>query len=328
MACPAAAAALLMLFAAVPAGAGSSWQKVGDDARSGVSGLAHEGPADGGAAVRVLVVHDNKRSGQQRLSRITHRKGSVRVAPITWDGPQPVDLEAIEAVPGRAGEYLALASRGIVHHLKVTGSMARVVDYSPLPAVGEGDDFESFALVAANGRLAAVWADRGAGTKRPSTLYTAPLMFTPRGQPQFATVTRRTYRAAYPTDEGTRHISDISVTDSGRLIVSSASDAGDDGPFDSAVSDAGRVSVTAAGHVHITLDAAPSVLGTFPQYKIEGVECLPGTTEALVGTDDENLGGYVRSMPLCRAWSPATAANAPTGPTRRSSSATSVRSSA
>lgn len=49
------------------------------------------------------------------------------------------------------GEYLALASRGIVYRLKVTGSAAEVLDYSPLPGIGEGDDFESFALVAREG---------------------------------------------------------------------------------------------------------------------------------------------------------------------------------
>jgi len=62
------------------------------------------------------------------------------------------------------------------------------------------------------------------------------------------------------------------------------------------------VSVSAAGRVRVTLAASPSVLGTFPEYKIEAVECLPGSTDALLGTDDENLGGYVRTMPFCEAW--------------------------
>ncbi|MES9511858.1 hypothetical protein ABWJ92_36640 [Streptomyces sp. NPDC000609] len=93
----------------------------------------------------------------------------------------------------------------------------------------------------------------------------------------------------------------MSVTDSGRITVSSASDAGDDGPFDSAVSDAGRVTVSAAGRMRVTLAAPPAVLGTFPGFRIEAVECLPGTSDALLGTDDENLGGHVRAMPFCGA---------------------------
>ncbi|WP_242573455.1 hypothetical protein [Streptomyces sp. NP-1717] len=294
-----AATALLTMLGTVPAGARGEWHKVGGDARSGVSGLAYEGPAAERAGVNALVVHDNKRSGQQRLSRITHGEDSSEITPITWDGAEPVDLEAVEAVPDMPGEYLALTSRGIVYRLKVTGATATVVDYSPLPAIGEGDDFESFAVVAQRGRLAVLWADRGAGTARPATLYAAPLTFASWGQPLFGAVTSKTYRAAYPADDGTRHISDISVTGSGRIIVGSATDAGDDGPFDSAVSDAGRVSVSVAGRVRVTLAASPAVLGKYPGYKVEAVECLPGSADAVLGTDDENLGGHVRTVPVC-----------------------------
>lgn len=294
-----AATALLTMLGTTPAGAADEWQQVGRDSRSGVSGIAYEGRTADGAGVRTLIAHDNKRAGQPRLSRVTLRDGSADVSPITWDGPEPVDLEAIEAVPGTPGEYVALAARGIVYRLTVAGSTATVVDYAPLPAIGEGDDFESFALVSQNGRLAALWADRGAGTDRPATLYAAPLSFAPWGQTQFGAVTRRAYRAPYPTGEATRHISDISVTDSGRILASSAADAGDDGPFDSAVSDVGRVTVSAAGRVRVTFATSPSVLGTFPGYKIEGLECLPGSDEAAVGTDDENLGGHMRTAPFC-----------------------------
>ncbi|MEU7071202.1 hypothetical protein AB0B30_21955 [Streptomyces narbonensis] len=294
-----AATALLTALCSGPAGAAGEWQKVGGDARTGVSGLAYEGSTEDGTGVRVLAVHDNKRSGQGRLSRITHREGSATVAPLTWDGPEPSDLEAVEAVPGMPGEYLALTGRGILFRLKVAGDTATVVDYTPMPAIGQGDDFESFALVSRNGRLAALWADRGAGPDRPATVYAAPLTFAAWGQPLFGAVTKQPYRSAYPDDVGTRHISDIAVTTTGRLVVGSAADAGDDGPFDSAVSDAGRVTVSAAGRVRVELAASPTVLGTFPRYKIEAVECLPDTADTLLGTDDENLGGHVRSASFC-----------------------------
>ncbi|MFF5809410.1 hypothetical protein [Streptomyces sp. NPDC012746] len=293
------ATALLMMTGTGSGGADGAWQKVGEDARSGVSGLAYEGRTEDGSGVRALAVHDNKRSGQRRLSRITHREGSDEVTALTWDGPEPLDLEALEAIPGIPGEYLAVTGRGIVFRLKVTGSTATVVDYTPLPAIGEGDDFESLALIGQDGNLAVLWADRGAGPDRPATLYGAPLTFAAWGQPLFGAVTRRPYRAAYPLGDGVRHISDISVTGSGRILVGSASDAGDGGPFDSAVSDAGRVTVSAAGRVRVTLAASPRVLATFPQYKVEAVECLPDSADALLGTDDENLGGYVRTVTFC-----------------------------
>ncbi|MFE5797068.1 hypothetical protein ACFQ8C_31440 [Streptomyces sp. NPDC056503] len=288
-----AATGVLVALLAGAAQAATPWRQVGTDARTGVSGLAAEG--DGTA----LFVHDNKRSGQPRLSRLGYGTDPVTVTPLVWDGAEPVDLEAVEAIPGMPGEYLAVAARGIVYRLRVAGTTAKVVEYTPLPAIGAGDDFESFALVARDGRFAALWADRGEGPDRPATLYAAPLTFAAWGEPRFGAVTRRAFTAPYPADAGTRHVSDISVTDSGRILVSSASDAGDDGPFDSAVTDAGQVGLTATGRVRVALTARPVPLGTFPGHKTEAVECLPGTGEALLGTDDENQGGYVRTVPYC-----------------------------
>ncbi|MFD5765987.1 hypothetical protein ACFWIN_09220 [Streptomyces sp. NPDC127049] len=284
--------AVLAALLAGSAQAAAPWREAGSGARGGVSGLAHEG------AGTALVVHDDKRPGQPRLSRLAYGTDPVTVTPLDWEGAEPVDLEAIEAIPGRPGEYLALAARGIVYRLKAEGTTATVVEYTPLPSIGDGDDFEGFALVARDGRLAALWADRGAGPDRPATLYSAPLTLAAWGEPRFGAVTRRAFTAPHPADAGARHISDITVTDSGRILVSSASDAGDDGPFDSAVTDAGQVVLTAAGRVRVSLVARPVPLGTFPGRKVEAVECLPGG-DALLGTDDENLGGHVRTAPYC-----------------------------
>ncbi|MFI8513960.1 hypothetical protein ACIGHB_22810 [Streptomyces sp. NPDC085460] len=289
-----AAAGVLVALLAGSAQAAGPWRQVGADARGGVSGLAHE------AAGTALVVHDNKRSGQRRLSRLAYGTDPVTVTPLVWDGAEPVDLEAIEAIPGMPGEYLAVAARGIVYRLKADGTTATVVEYTPLPAIGPGDDVEGFALVARDGRYAALWADRGEGPDRPATLYSAPLAFAAWGEPRFGAVTRRAFTAPHPAGAGTRHISDITVTDSGRILVGSASDAGDDGPFGSAVTDAGQVVLTSTGGVRIALTARPVPLGTFPGHKVEAVECLPGG-DALLGTDDENLGGHVRTAPYCGA---------------------------
>lgn len=288
-----AAAGALVALLATTAQAAEPWRQVGTDARTGVSGLADEG------AGTALVVHDNKRSGLPRLSRLSYGTDRVTVTPLAWEGAEPVDLEAIEAIPGKAGEYLAVASRGILYRIEVTGTTATVVDYTPLPAIGAGDDYESFALVARDGRFAALWADRGEGPGRPATLYAAPLTFAAWGEPEFGAVTRRAYTSPYPQSDGTRHISDLAVTDSGRILAGSASDAGDDGPFDSAVSAIGEVTLSATGRVRVALAPTPTVLGTFPGYKVEAVECLPGSGDALLGTDDENRGGHVRTAPYC-----------------------------
>ncbi|WP_327672318.1 MULTISPECIES: hypothetical protein [unclassified Streptomyces] len=305
-------AALVTLVLAAPARAGApadsaprtgGWQQVGDDATSGVSGLALSGKAAADGAVDALVVHDNKKPGQSRISHVTFHPSApkdTKVTPLAWDGMEPKDLEAIEAVPGTDGEFMALASRGLVYRLHVDGDTARVLDLTPLPAIPEGADFEGFALGTAHGKTVAVWADRGAGTDRPATVFAAPFSLNEYGEAEFGNVRKAEFRAAYPKGD-VRHVSDISIAKSGRIMVSSASDAGDDGPFASAVSEAGRVSLNASGSAATLRIGAPrSAPDRFDGRKIEAVECLPGADgRALLGTDDENLGGFVKSASVC-----------------------------
>ncbi|MCX4830245.1 hypothetical protein OG746_16055 [Streptomyces sp. NBC_01016] len=305
-------AALVTLALAAPARADApadtaprtgGWQQVGDDATSGVSGLALSGRAAADGAVDALVVHDNKKPGQSRISRVTFHPSAPKdttVAPVAWDGMEPKDLEAIEAVPGTDGEFMALASRGLVYRLHVDGNTARVLDLTPLPAIPEGADFEGFALGTAHGKTVAVWADRGAGADRPATVFAAPFSLNEYGEAEFGSVRKAEFRAAYPKGD-VRHVSDISIAKSGRIMASSASDAGDDGPFASAVSEAGRVSLNASGSAATLRIGAPrSAPDRFDGRKIEAVECLPGADgRALLGTDDENLGGFVKSASVC-----------------------------
>ncbi|MFG2497866.1 hypothetical protein ACGFSB_06560 [Streptomyces sp. NPDC048441] len=286
---------------AAPAAPAAAWQQVGDDIKSGISGLAVTSHS-GGDRFSALVVRDNKRPGENRLAEVTYRPGAdAEVAPIAWQGAaEPIDLEALDRVPGTSDEYVAVASRGLAYHLKAdaTEKAVKVLDISPLPAIGEGDDYESFSLTSQNGKLAALWADRGAGKKRPATVHAAPFSFNSYGEAEFGKVEKTTFRAPYPSGD-VRHISDIDVTKSGRVLVSSASDSGDDGPFDSAVSDAGKLSVSGTGKVRLSLAKSPELLKKFKGHKIEAVHCVPGSPSAALGTDDENAGGSVTTSPLC-----------------------------
>lgn len=280
--------------------AAGRWHQVGDDMKSGISGLAVTSRS--GGELRALVVRDNKRPGENRIAEVTHRLGRpAEVAAITWqDGIEPVDLEAVDAVPGTSDEFVAVASRGLAYHVKLTdaGETAKVLDIMPLPAIGAGDNFESFTLTARNGKTAALWADRGEGADRPATLYAAPFSINSYGESEFGEVRKATLRAPYPKGD-VRHASDIEVTESGRILFSSASDAGDDGPFDSAVSDAGRLTVTSAGQVRLSVAKSPELLAKFDGHKIEALHCVPGSDLAALGTDDENAGGSLTTRRLC-----------------------------
>jgi len=86
-----------------------------------------------------------------------------------------------------------------------------------------------------------------------------------------------------------RHISDVEITGDNRVLVTSASDPGDNGPFDSAVYVAGKLGTNGA----ITL--ATNELTRYPGHKIEALTCLSSSCDRILyGTDDEAAGGAVR----------------------------------
>ncbi|SDY09753.1 hypothetical protein SAMN05421504_104494 [Amycolatopsis xylanica] len=282
------AAVAITTAAVLPAPAAQAddgWQSIGEGMLAGVSGIA---VLDRGwDRIDALVVRDNKKPGQNRAVRVRLIGGKVtKVDPITWPGELPIDLESVEAVPGRAGEYIALASAGKGFHIRVCGLTAEVLGTFQVPKGAEGDNYESFALKSVRGRLFAVWADRGQDS-RASTLYSAEfdvakLSFgAPRAVP---------FRVSYP-ERDVRHASDLEITEDNRILISSASDPGDNGPFDSAVYAAGTLRADGS----IALAADPVRIGVFPGHKIEALTCLSVSCGRLLyGTDDEEGGGSVR----------------------------------
>ncbi|MGV9317068.1 hypothetical protein ACWDR0_33570 [Streptomyces sp. NPDC003691] len=292
----AAVAALVCAAPAAPASAGDSWLSTGPGITSGISGIAVADEAGGTADL--LAVHDNKRTGEPRVSRIRVRPGGppeVRV--LRWLGTRlPVDLEALSEVPGRPGEFVALESSGRGYHLRLSPGSVRALREFTVPDAVAGENYEGFALARRAGRLVAVWTHRGQdgdpGVVRLARLDWARLAFGPR---RSATVS-----VPYPAEQ-VRHISDAEVTAAGRLITTAASDPGDDGPFRSAVYDLGRVVLLADGEPGLEQRARPLRLGVFGGHKAEAVACVPGEVPGTVlGTDDENLGGWIRRDGLCR----------------------------
>ncbi|MFH8568647.1 hypothetical protein [Streptomyces sp. NPDC017993] len=282
------------------------WRRVGDGITAGISGLAAAGRHGGTADA--LAVRDNKKPGENRLVAVWYSPDAKpRAHEVTWRGEQPVDLEAIDAVPGRDGTYVAVSSSGTAYLIQREiqgeaqeetqgeGDTVRVLRTTRLPGVSADDNYEGFALIAVQGTIAAVWADRGQDD-RPGKLTAAE--WNPRTH-TFGQRDSKEFRVPYPTRD-VRHISDVKVAASGALTVSSASDPGDDGPYDSALYDAGRVLVGRDGDVRLSLPAKPHRLATFPGHKIEALLCLPRSREGILGTDDENDGGSLTAAALCR----------------------------
>ncbi len=264
-----------------PAGADTPpWTRVGSGSTGGVSGLA---PAPTGW----VLVHDNKAAGQGRVALLDP---AFRVTELAWPGAPPSDLESVGAVPGSPGRYVTCTSSGACFLLRIAGTRLTVVRPFRLPEGGAQNEAFAMATVA-GGATVAVWADRGTATK-PATVYAAIFH---AGKGTFGAVTTGRVSVPWPTT-GVRPVSDATVV-GGRLIVSSASDNGDTGPFDSAVYEVGTVA-RSGSRVLLTLHA-PVLRGRFPGHKVEGVACTDTTSTGLLGTDDEKLGGFVTTADVC-----------------------------
>lgn len=275
--------ALLLPSAAMAAPV--TWQRVGNGITEGVSGLAVL--SVGGDRIEALSVVDNKKAGQDRARRIVFVRGKVtEVRSLNWQGETPVDLEAVTRVPGRAGEFVAVASGGRAYHLRVSGDVVTVLAAFDLPGDNSAYNMEGFALHEIGSRVVAVWAHRGAG-REASVLFSAYFSVADH---RFGPVKSVKYHTG-GNEPTVRHASDIAITAGGALLISSAVDLGDDGPFSSSLREAGWL-VPGRYTVRVELSTWPRVLGKFDGYKIEAVT-LTRATEVLLGTDDENKGGWV-----------------------------------
>ncbi|MDP5316833.1 hypothetical protein [Streptomyces poriferorum] len=297
-------AVLCASLAAAPlsaAAASDGWQRVGSGLQGGVSGIALvEGAPTGPGLADAVVVRDNKGDRESRLATVRLRPGDAPVVTeLPWLGVLPADLEALDAVPGRPGHYVALAGRGEAYHVVVADGRATAED-SPvaLPGRQDGDNYESFALHRdRSGRTFAVWATRGSGAQQ-AVVHAASVRVGPNGL-SFGTVSaRQEFAVPFPDQDEVRHISDLKVLDDGTVLVSSASDPNvNDGPFASAVYDAGRLTVNRANDAVLRMKPrhALTPLSLFTRQdnrKIEAIAFLPGRL-GLWGTDDENFGGSV-----------------------------------
>ncbi|GAA1957919.1 hypothetical protein [Amycolatopsis minnesotensis] len=286
----AAVCGLCGLVASPAAQADPAWQRVGSGITGGVSGMAVT--TSSAAETDAVIVRDNKEDGENRVAVVrVPASGPATSTDLAWSGELPSDLEAIDAVPGKAGEFVALASSGTAYLITVDSAKATVVRSFSLPDVDDKANYEGFALATIGGKTVAVWADRGKD-KDPGVVSAAAVDL---GQGTFSDPVSAKFTAPYP-EKHVRHVSDVKVRADGGLLISSASDNGDDGPFDSALYRGGTVKLDGDRVALDTVkDATP--VAKYQGHKIEALAC--GSASGVLGTDDENLGGFVRLANFC-----------------------------
>ena len=220
------AAALVALAAAgsLPAnGVAASWFQVGGGSVNNISGIA---AADSGW----VVIRDNKTATQNRIALLDNAGHATSLA---WAGTLPTDLESVDRVPGLTGGYVALNSDGLGSIVQIAGTTVTLVGTFVLPNAKSG--VEAFALTTIGTSTVAVWATRGS-TTTPARVSAATFNLSTR---TFGKLSTGKVTVPYPTTS-VRQISDLKVVGD-RLVISSASDPGNLGPFVSALYDVGTV---------------------------------------------------------------------------------------
>lgn len=271
-----------------------SWRPVSGKRQMNISGMALVESNE--RASTFIVAHDNKKPEQPHVGLIRFEGDDApQYFALEWRqdktiGDLPVDLEAITSVPEQENAFMAFNSRGLVYHIRLdaTGKRVDVLKVFVVPAIPVDRDFEGFALQKMGATLLAVWAERGLDAK-PATLFwsvfnLASYTFTETNSTLITVPTKM---------RNVRHISDIKIDSSGAAFVTSASDPGNDGPFDSAFYLAGTFH-TCAGKIIFASNASTLRLRHFPYHKVEAFDFINGATGGIVfGTDDENLGSAI-----------------------------------
>lgn len=262
------------------------WESLGPETVRAVSGLAANG------ATGVIVVHDRTAPDDVRVARIDHGSGKAdtRYRPLRWTGaPPPADLEAI----GRETDetFLAVTSRGFFFRLKLRGEAVIATALGRLPGTSDESEIEGFDLWQIAGRRCAVWADRG-DDARPAILSWGWFDTDHERIERF-----QSSRVRLPSlGKNTRHVSDLRVAPDGALVVASAADPGDHGPFRSAIWIAGEMRLE-NGEPAFTATSRPRRLCAVAGQKIEGIDFIPGTRRLAFAADNENHGGALSIEP-------------------------------
>ncbi|MGA9379164.1 MAG: hypothetical protein WBV73_10380 [Phormidium sp.] len=271
------------------------WRPVKGGINFGISGMALIERKDN--SLDFLIVHDNKGKDEGRLAIVTLKdKHQPEYFPFNLaNGLNELyfgsDLEAVTAIPTASSSFMALTSKGKVCYFRLGERKGEsfLIKQFDLPNLPEKPNFEGFAIQEIDGKLLAVWAERGSGEKA-GIIYWGTLNL-----PSYKIELKgsKSLTVPWPNSPQLRHISDLKIDRSGVLFISSATDPGNDGPFTSAVYIAG-VFVVNGNEVSFreNLDLFP--LYRLDYHKVEAIELVPGANGGIiVGTDDENMGSWV-----------------------------------
>ncbi|WP_228058289.1 hypothetical protein [Nostoc sp. LEGE 12447] len=268
------------------------WRPVRGGIPFGISGMALIKQQSN--TLDFLIVHDNKKPNQTRLAIISIKgKNQPEYFPLKWPSniELPIDLEALTSIPEKTKfSFIALSSSGKAYFIRLNPANKTILVLKEfnLPEIIQGNNFEGFGLQNIDGKLVAIWAHRGEG-EQPATIFWGVFDL---AKYQITLAGSANLKVPFPSGN-VRHISDIKVDPLGIVYITSANDAGDDGPFQSAVYVAGYLGLR--DHKIVWQQNSQLVpLYRSAYHKIEGMELVPGAEGGVItATDDENFGSYI-----------------------------------
>lgn len=260
------------------------WRPVGTDPVYAMSGVALINGL-------IIVVHDNKRDFEGRIGIIRQSGDKIKYSPLKWPTDNlPIDLEALDKIPGSVTDLLAMDSQGKCYWLVLNPAKEKLAynGFIQIPGIKSPTNLEGFGMMKVGNKVLGVWAHRGK-TQNPGKIYWGWIEFEQR---TVVPMDSLEITVDWPT-EYVRHISDLKISEKGDCWISSDSDPGDDGPFASAVYRIGQFEARDNrinfSPVH---NAKPAF--KFDTRKVEGIELYE--QGLILVTDDENFGGYFRKL--------------------------------
>lgn len=183
-----------------------------------------------------------------------------------------------------------MSSDGKGYHLKLVfkNKSIEVIKEFELPRTNKNYNFESFNLQKIDNQLIVMWGHRGDG-KEAARIYWGDFDL---NKYQINNVNSTDFKVPFPNGN-VRHISDLKIDNAGIVYITTASDNGNDGPFQSAVYVAGYLGVN-DNKIQWRQNQQLFPIYRDNYHKIEGLEIIPGAEGGIIlGSDDENMGAAV-----------------------------------
>jgi len=259
-----------------------NWETIHDKREYSVSGISKF--KDG-----FLVVHDNKRKDQSRISYINQE---LKIKNLIWPKIKlPNDLEASIQVPGVKNRYILMESGGKCFEISIDPKDFRVevIHTFTLPLIKPKMNLEGLTIFPSGQGLLFIYGDRGSDS-RLSTLFTS---FFNKKNKTFYDINQFTFDLPEPKKHK-RNISDLALDEDGNLWTVATSDPGNYGPFISALYQLGKISP--AG---LFKPNHPDLIRPIAIIKEQKVDALMFNKDYLIlMTDNENLGSKIKFMKL------------------------------